>query len=441
MLKNISGFPEFLPREQIAFNQMIAMIKKKFESYGFAPLETPAVERTATLLAKGNDTEIYGIHRLADTTGAEKKELALRFDLTVPLARYVAQHYSQLTFPYRRYHIAPVWRGERPQAGRYRQFYQCDIDIIGDGVLSLFHDAEALSLIYQVFTAMGLDQFVIHINHTGMLTGLIQSFGISGHNIAVVMRIIDKADKMTPDSLERELYTHGGLNHQHIHILLDLISRKMSDQQAWLNYLAGLCTENIFHQSLAELQAVLKHAKSFGIPDECLQVTPALARGLNYYTGTVAEVRLLNYPALGSVCGGGRYDNLAGVFSSKQLPGVGFSIGISRLLPLLMQMGLIKTDAETPAQVLVTTQNPDFMSEYINCAQLLRQQGINTELYLADKPLGAQMKYASKKGIDFAIIASSPEFQAKKVILRHMKTGEQSTIALAEAMRMIQQGS
>ncbi|CAL7963586.1 Histidine--tRNA ligase [Alphaproteobacteria bacterium] len=435
MLNNISGFPEFLPRDQIAFNRTVEIIRRQFELYGFTPLDTPVVERISTLLAKGNDSEIYGIHRLADVDGAEKKDLALRFDLTVPLARYVAQHYGNLTFPYRRYHIAPVWRGERPQAGRYRQFYQCDIDIIGDGALSLIHDAEVLSVIYNVFRAIGLTRFIIKINNRYILTGLIKAFGISEGNISPIMRTIDKAEKITSDILQSELISQG-LSMSDAGVIVDITSRQMSNAE-WIRYLKALCTNEEFVTGISELQEVLHNTQAFGIPNSFLQIAPALARGLNYYTGTVSETRLLDYLELGSVCGGGRYANLAGTFSSKQLPGVGFSIGISRLIPKLIEAGIIKAEAETPARVLITTQNPDFMLQYIQMAKILRDSDINTELYLARKSLGAQMKYANKKGVDFAIIADKAEFDAGQIILRYMASGAQSTATIEDAINII----
>jgi histidyl-tRNA synthetase len=431
MLNNISGFPEFLPRDQIAFNKIVDSIKQQFELCGFIPLDTPAVEKAATLLAKGNDNEIYGLYRLTGEEGTNKKDLALRFDLTIPLARYVAQNYASLTFPYKRYHIAPVWRGERPQAGRYRQLYQADIDIIGDTELPLIYDAEVLAIIYNIFFTIGVANFSIKINNRYILTGLIKSFGISTDNdIAAVMRSIDKVEKISQEKLVADLLSQN-LHKDHVMLLLELLNQKMSNSD-WLAYLKNLCDEPEFLLGVNELTEVLNYARDFGVDDNYIQIDPSLARGLNYYTGTVFETKLLDHPELGSVCGGGRYANLAGNFTNKKLPGVGLSIGISRLIPKLIETGVIKTARESTATVLVTTQNKHFMPQYIQIAQTLRKAKINTEIYLSDKPLGAQMKYASKKGFYFAIIADTPEFNTKNVIVRDMLKGEQTLISIEE---------
>lgn len=435
MLTNISGFPELLPNEQIAFNRVVEKIKAQFELNGFIPLDTPAVERVQTLLAKGNDNEIYGLHRLAEGGGAKEKDIALRFDLTVPLARYVAQRYGQLTFPYRRYHIAPVWRGERPQAGRYRQFYQCDIDIVGNGELPLVYDAEALSVIYSVFKAIGLERFIVKINNRFLLTGLIKSFGVSEDSVSDVMRTIDKADKISKDALKNELNNHG-ISFDNIEILCDLIQKRMSNKE-WIGYLTSICSDPEFFAGLKELKEVVKLLQNFGVSDQYIQIEPTLARGLNYYTGTVSEVTLLDYPELGSVCGGGRYDDLASSFSNKKLPAVGFSIGISRLIPKLIESGIINANQETPAIVLVTVQDAKFMPNYIEIANNLRKNNINTELYLAQKSLGVQMKYASKKGFRFAVIANEAELESQKIILRSLSDGKQDLMSIDKAVEVI----
>ncbi len=425
MSSNISGFPEFLPNEQIAFNKVVDIIKNKFELYGFAPIDTPSVEKISTLLSKGNDHEIYGIYRLAGDADNSKKELALRFDLTVPLARYMAQHYAHIIFPYRRYHIAPVWRGERPQAGRHRQFYQCDIDIIGDGELSALHDAEIIAVICDIFTSIGLDNFVVKVNNRNILVNLIQSFGISGDdNIANIIRIIDKAQKITQDVMKNELLALG-LKNANISIIMDLITQTRTNAE-WIGYLRTLSDLPEYHAAIDELLHTLELVKNFNVDDKYVRIDPSLARGLNYYTGTIYETILLDYPSLGTVCAGGRYGNLASQFTKKQLPGVGASIGISRLVPKLIESGFIKTDVHSPANVLVTTQNINFMPRYIEIARLLRLNNINTELYLQNKPLAAQMKYASKKAFQFVIIADAQEFESNQVIIRNMQNGDQT---------------
>lgn len=438
MLSHISGFPEFLPHEQLAFNRTVEIIRNKFELYGFSPIDTPAVEKTSTLLAKGSDHEIYGLYRLSGDESTNKKDLALRFDLTVPLARYVAQHHGRLTFPYRRYHIAPVWRGERPQAGRYRQFYQCDIDIIDEGELNLIHDGEVLTIMYEIFNSIGLQRFIIKINNRSILTSLIKNFCVDEDNVANVLRLIDKAEKMSKDQWKAELSAQG-LKSNDIPFLMNLLSMSMSmSNKEWLTYLKTLSRSSEFITGIEELTQVLENAYRFGVPDEYIQIDPSLARGLSYYTGTVYETKLLDYPELGSVCGGGRYGNLTQSFINKKFPGVGISIGISRLIPKLIEMGLVKTDSQTPASILVTTQNRNLMTYYMDIAQRLRKAQIKTELYLPEKPLGTQMKYASKKGFKFVIIADEAERQTHHVIVRNLESGEQITATMGNLLKTLE---
>ncbi|MBS0236431.1 MAG: histidine--tRNA ligase [Proteobacteria bacterium] len=434
MISNISGFPEFLPPQQIAFDRVIRVIKHKFEQYGFIPLDTAAVERSETLLSKGNDNEIYGLVRIAEGASA-KCELGLRFDLTVPLARYVAQNYGQLVFPYRRYHIAPVWRGERPQAGRYRQFYQCDIDIIGDGELALLHDAEILAIICDVFNSIGVPKFTIKINSRKLLSGLIQSLGIDKDGVAQVMRIIDKAEKISSEQFAAELAATG-VNEAGIKLINSLIQQKYNNQE-WISYLRALSDNTEFQQGIDEIAQILDAALSFGADNHKIVIDPTLARGLAYYTGIVYETKLDECPELGSVCGGGRYANLAGSFTNKELPGVGISIGISRLIPKMLEMGLLQGGSWAIAQVLVTTQDHTRMTDYAAIAKELRDAGIATELYLQQKALGAQMKYASKKGFAMAIIADSQELDAGCVNLRMLHNSEQKKIKRTDLVQTV----
>ncbi len=436
MQSSISGFPEFLPKEQLSFNRVMEIIRNKFELYGFIPLDTPAVEKVSTLLTKGNDNEIYGLYRLAEEGG--KKDLGLRFDLTVPLARYVAQHYGQLTFPYRRYHIAPVWRGERPQAGRYRQFYQCDIDIIGDGELSLIYDAELLVIICDIFHAIGLmDKFTVKINNRKLLSGLIKSFGISEDKVPEAMRIIDKIEKIDARQFSAEL-AGLGISSKDINLLQSLATYKKSNEE-WLAYLKTLTVHEEFQEGVTELEQVLLHASMLGATLKYICIDPSLARGLSYYTGTVYETKLNEFPELGSVCGGGRYANLAENFTNKVLPGVGISIGISRLIPKMLEMKWLEAKSATTAPVLVTTQNPAYMPQYIQLATMLRQEGINTEMYMQSRSLSAQMKYANKKGFKIAIIADEEELNAGKIGIRDLDSGQQILVAISELTQVIKE--
>ncbi|CAK8162397.1 Histidine--tRNA ligase [Candidatus Xenohaliotis californiensis] len=439
MLSNISGFPELLPNKQIVFDYIVKIIKQQFELYGFTPLDTPAVERRSTLLSKGNDNEIYGIHRIAETQGSKDKDLALRFDLTVPLARYVAQHYGKLIFPYKRYHIAPVWRGERPQSGRYRQFYQCDIDIIGNIELPLIYDVEVLSIAHNIFHAIGIKNFVTKINNRKILTGLIKTLCTDEEMLLPIMRTIDKVEKITKNELYVELLSHG-LNEQSIKTLEDFITQKKENKE-WIKYLKNMqYNQKEFKDGVLELEILIKDLEKFLTSAEInkhIQIDPTIARGLNYYTGTIYETKLTDYPELGSICGGGRYKNLVTNFIDRQLPGVGLSIGISRLIPKLIEANIITAETETTASTLVTTQDQNFILNYIEISQTLRNHDINTETYFAQKQLSSQLKYAGKKGFKFVIIANKDELKNKHVIVRSLKTGEQHSLSIAEVINFI----
>jgi len=435
MLHNISGFPELLPPSQIAFNKIIAIIQNTFELYGFTPMETPAVEKTSTLLSKGNDHEIYGVYRLAEQNSLSKKDLGLRFDLTVPLARYVAQNHGELIFPYKRYHIGPVWRGERPQAGRYRQFVQCDIDIIGENDLSNYHDAEILAIICNIFKTIGNFKFTIKINDRRILVELLNSFGIGAPIIPEAIKIIDKFAKISLEQFNSELIELG-LKPSDIAILQTLNNDQFSNEN-WLEYLKTLSPAEDFHLAISDLSATLKTAISFGALNENIKISPSLARGLNYYTGIVYETILDDFPELGSVCGGGRYANLTQQFSKKKLPGIGISIGASRLIGKLIEEGLIDISKWTNAKVLVTTQNKDLIATYSNIAATLRKNNIATEIYLDNKSLSSQMKYAAKKGFKFAIIADHTEINNEEVIIRILEKSEQIKIKLTDLVSFI----
>ena len=435
MLNNISGFPELLPSSQIAFNKVISIIQNKFELYGFSPLDTPAVEKTSTLLAKGNDHEIYGVYRLAEQSLNSKKDLGLRFDLTVPLARFVAQNYGQLIFPYKRYHIGPVWRGERPQSGRYRQFIQCDIDIIGDNDLSNYYDGEILAIISNIFKAIGDFKFTIKINDRRILVELLKSFALNEAIIPDAIKVIDKFAKISLEQFKSELIDLG-LKDGDVAILQTLNNDSFTNEN-WLEYLQTLSDASEFHLAVSDLAATLKTAKSFGATMENIQISPNLARGLNYYTGIVYETILNDFPELGSVCGGGRYANLTQEFSKKKLPGIGISIGASRLIGKLLEEGLIDASKWTNAKILVTMQNPALISHYSNMARMLRNNNIATEIFLDDKSLGFQMKYAAKKGFAYAIIADEPEVLNNEVIIRILEKSEQVTVKLDELVNFI----
>lgn len=419
----ISGFPEFLPAEQIAFNRVIDTIRRNYELTGAVPIETPAVERTSTLLAKGgNEKEIYGLRRL-NADDSEAKDLALHFDLTVPLARYVAQHQGKLIFPFRRYQIQPVWRGERAQSGRYRQFYQCDIDVIGENELSLLNDAEMPYVIYQIFRELNIGKFLIRINNRKVLKGFLASFGLDEKIIKRAIHIIDSIEKVDEKKTKEDLIGLG-VSAIQSNELLDFFTMTGSTDEI-LSFLNKKPINETYQEGVQELKQVVDAIRNLGIPDEYFTVDLKIARGLDYYTGTVYETKLINHPEIGSICSGGRYDELTGLFTEKKYPGVGISIGLTRLLPLLLDAGVIPVPPPTVAPVLVTVLQPEHINKYLNIAATLRASGINTEIFLENKKLNAQMKYANKKGFKLVIVAGDDEFNRSIVMVKNMQTGEQ----------------
>jgi histidyl-tRNA synthetase len=428
MKSNISGFPEFLPNEQIAFSKVVEMIREKFESHGFVPMDTPAVERVDTLLAKGNDHEIYGLYRLAD--GVAKKDLGLRFDLTVPLARYVSSYSGQLIFPYKRYHIAPVWRGERPQHGRYRQFYQCDVDVIGDGVLSVAHDAEILLLMTEALRSINTPAFHTKINNRKILSGFFKTV-LDEKMLPEATRLTDKIDKISQNEFDDSLLLLGVSPENLCKIKEFLGGKDNLDNAELLKWLKTLNFNEEFCTGVAELEEILGILVKFEELTDSLRISLRLARGLTYYTGNIFETVMNDFPDAGSIAGGGRYNNLVGMLSDKKFPGVGATIGISRLVPKLLENGLLSADKLSTARILVTVQQRDRIGDYVKIAARLRRIGLKTEIYLQDKNLGTQLSYASKKGIKFALIANLDELLENRAIIRNLETGDQSSISIS----------
>ncbi|MBO6055919.1 MAG: histidine--tRNA ligase [Alphaproteobacteria bacterium] len=426
MKANISGFPEFLPNEQIVFNRVMQSIKDHFELYGFVPMETAAVEKVDVLLAKGNDNEIYGLYRLADKNS--KKDLGLRFDLTVPLARYVTQNAGELIFPFKRYQIAPVWRGERPQYGRYRQFYQCDVDIIGDGTLSIDHDAEIISLVTWALSTLKVPDFHTKINNRKILTGFFSKL-VGQNKLIDAIRLVDKSEKISPEEFESGMIEllNNEKDFSKIKTFLDADQR--GSMEEILNWLQSLSLGEEFAQGVEELSTVVQILRRLGLSNERLKISTRLARGLTYYTGTIFETVFDDIKDTGSVAGGGRYDDLSTTLgNSKKYPGVGATIGISRLVPKLIELGLISTDKKSTADLLITVQDRSLVPYYMKLANKFRALGIKTETYLQDKPLGAQLTYANKKGINIVLIANEVEILDSKAIIRNLKTREQKII-------------
>ena len=419
--KTLPGFMELLPNEQILFNQIKAKIENVYNKYGFLPIDTPIIESAEVLLAKaGGETEkqIYRFNK-------GEADLALRFDLTVPLAKYVAKNYGNLSFPFRRYQIGKVYRGEKAQKGRYREFYQCDVDIIGDGTLSILNDAELPSIIYNIFKDLGFEDFTICINNRKILNGLFESLNLTQKSTEI-LRIIDKIDKIGKEKVIIELQKLE-LQENAINTIINFIQITGTTQEI-ITKLKELKIENeTFKIGLEELESVAKYVLAFGVPQSNFKIDLTIARGLDYYTGTVYETFLNNYREIGSVCSGGRYENLAEYYTDKKLPGVGVSIGLTRLFYKLNELELKKKKKKSISDVLIIDMETQDTT-YLKLANELRAQGINTEVFLNNKKLKAKFKYADKLQIPYVIIIGEDELQANKVKVKNMQTGEEKLV-------------
>ncbi len=424
----ISGFIEFLPEQQLVLQEFICRIREAYELHGFSPIETPAVERVDVLTSKGGESaerEIYAISRLlgqqdgADVTDAN---LALHFDLTVPLARYVASYASQLSFPFRRYQIQKVWRGERAQAGRFREFYQCDIDIIGREQLSLLADAEMPAVIYDVFRSLTIGDFIIRISNRKILRGLLRHYGVDGDTSAASVRVIDKLDRHQQSDWKDVLIAQTTLSPEVVEHLTEFFFSADCSTAETLQWLSAheAKADGDFALGVEELGAVVKAVGELGVPETHFTIDLRLARGLDYYTGTVFETLLIGYESIGSICSGGRYDDLASFFIDEKLPGVGISIGLTRLMAQLLDKNIVKPRASTPAKVLVTSLDKKHLPEYLNIAKVLRSANISTEVFTEKARLGKQLKYAVRKGIPLVIIAGDQELSEGKVQLKYL---------------------
>ena len=425
----LDGFMELLPAEQILFDKMLGMIRQTYELFGFIPLDTALIEKVEVLLAKSGGETAKQIYYL------QKDDQALRVDLTISLARYVASHYAELAFPFRRYQIGKVYRGERPQKGRYREFYQCDIDIIGDGQLSLMNDAEIPSVIYAVFKKLGLGPFTIKINNRKVLNGFFNSLGIAGSRQAEVLRIVDKLEKIGQEAAEEELAKLDVPAEDIFKIFAFIgIAGKNQEIVGQLKKM-GIDNDN-FVEGVKELEETAEAVLRFGTPESSLAIDLKIARGLDYYTGTVYETVLNEYPELGSICSGGRYDNLADCYTAKNLPGVGISIGFTRLFSKLLEKGIIKPENSTPAQVLVIPLDGQ-MDKAIEASAKLRANGISAAVYLEQAKTAKAFKYANRLGVPFTMIIGENEAREGKVSLKDMASGEQILVLLEEAIDKI----
>jgi histidine--tRNA ligase len=421
-----SGFPEYLPAEQIEFNRLVNIVRRVYEEYGFSPIDTPDLELSEVLLTKsGGETE-QQIYRFIKGSN----DLTMRFDLTVPLARYVAQHESELIFPFRRYHIGKVHRGERAQAGRFREFYQCDIDVIGSNSVAV--DAEMPIVINKIFEQFDIGEFTVHINNRKILNGFFESLGLS--NISKdVLRIVDKIDKISANSFTEEL-EQLGLSADQITRLREFININGS-KDVILNKLEKIsldCKSDQFKQGVKEIGLVVKTIRDFGLSDSRFMIDLRIARGLDYYTGTVYETTLNNHPEIGSICSGGRYDNLANHYTKKYLPGVGVSIGLSRLFYKLCEIGAIELTRFSSAEVVVMPIGSGQITASVKIAERLRSTGINTMLYTEENNMRKKLKYADKMGFEWVVLIGEDELLTEEVMLKNMLTGESIKIKSVE---------
>ena len=427
--KTLPGFMELLPNEQILFNKMKETIQKTYEKYGFLPLDTPIIEDANVLLAKaGGETEkqIYRFQK-------GENDLALRFDLTVPLAKYVTEYYDKLSFPFKRYQIGKVYRGEKPQRGRYREFYQCDVDIIGDGKLSIINDAEIPSIIYNTFKNLGFDEFTICINNRKILNGLFSNLKLENES-AEILRIIDKIDKIGADAVKNELLKN--IEKEKVEVIMNFIAIDGSNDEKIKSLENMNIEDETFQEGLNDLKELIKFIKIFGVPEENFKIDLTIARGLDYYTGTVYETFLDKYRNLGSICSGGRYDNLAEYYTDRKMPGVGISIGLSRLFFQLIDNNIISAENESISDVLIIsmTDNYDMCAEV---ATKLRDSGLNVQINIEEQKIGKKFKYADNINVKYVIIIGEDEIKNNVVTLKDMETGEQQTLKLEDALEII----
>ena len=430
--RTLSGFMELLPGQQQKMERMMQVLRESYSLYGFTPLDTPIIESAEVLLAKGGGETEKQIYRF--TKG--DSDLALRFDLTVPLAKYVAGHYAELAFPFRRYQIGKVYRGERAQRGRFREFYQADIDVIGDGKLDILNEAEIPAIICNTFTKLGITRFKIRVNNRKLLNGFYAMNGMS-EKAGEIMRTVDKLDKIGAEKVRQ--------------LLIDEVKMLPCKAENVLDFMA-ICGTNAeviealgrykgmdptFDEGLEELIAVTKYLRDFGVPEENFAVDLTIARGLDYYTGTVYETVMTDHPEIGSVCSGGRYDNLAEYYTDKQLPGVGISIGLTRLFYVLNEQGLLSDELITaPCDALVLPMTED-MGFAVSAATALRNAGIRTQLYGEKKKFKAKMSYADKIAVPFAVLIGEDEVREGVLSVKNMATGEQVKLSPADAAKHI----
>ena len=420
----LPGFMELLPKDQILFNEMKDIIRKNFEKHGFLPIDTPVIEKSEVLLAKGGGETEKQIYRFSkgDT------DMSLRFDLTVPLARYTVEHMNDLSFPFKRYQIGKVYRGEKAQKGRFREFYQCDIDTIGMGELSLVNDAEFPVVIFHTFKDLGFTDFTIHLNNRKILKGFFSSLGIE--DSMNVLRTVDKLDKIGEESVLEEL-GENGIGRDSGEKILEFIKIKGSVDEIFEQLRELKIEDEIFQEGLDELTQVVGYMRDFGIDEDCFDIDLKIARGLDYYTGTVYETTLDNYPKIGSVCSGGRYEDLASYYTDKTLPGVGISIGLSRLFYQLNEAKIISSEEKSLVDLLIIPMD-DCIHDGIKLLSELREKGVRVSVYTEFAKLKKKFKYADQTKVDYVIVLGEEEIKTRKYSLKDMKTGDQEEVTFDE---------
>ena len=430
--RTLSGFMELLPGDQLKMERMKDVLRESFASYGFTPLDTPVIESAEVLLAKGGGETEKQIYRF--TKG--DSDLALRFDLTVPLAKYVAAHYAELSFPFRRYQIGKVYRGERAQRGRFREFYQADIDVIGDGRLDILSEAEIPAVIYDTFRRLGVRRFQIRVNNRKLLSGFYAMNGMS-EKAGEIMRTVDKMDKIGPEKVRQALINDVKMLPCKAENVMDFMAVKGTNDEviAALERYRGM--DATFDEGLDELKTVVKYLADFGVPEENFAVDLTIARGLDYYTGTVYETLMLDHPEIGSVCSGGRYDNLAEYYTDRKLPGVGISIGLTRFFYILSEQGLLSGEGGAAACDALVLPMTEELGSAIAAAAELRRAGLRVQLYTEKKKFKAKMSYADKIGVPYIVLLGEDEIAEGVLSVKDMRSGEQQKLPAAEAAALI----
>ena len=433
--RTLSGFMELLPADQMKMERIMEVLRQTYSEYGFTPLDTPVIEASEVLLAKGGGETEKQVYRFQKGDS----DLALRFDLTVPLAKYVALHTNDLAFPFKRYQIGKVYRGERAQRGRFREFYQADIDVIGDGKLDIMNEAEIPAIIYKTFTRLGLKNFKIRVNNRKVLNGFFRMNGMQ-NRATEIMHTIDKLDKIGPEKVREILMDEVGMFSQKADTVLSFTAIRGTSAEVFerLSMFKGM--DEMFDEGVSELETVAKYLSDFGVPEENFDIDLTIARGLDYYTGTVYETMITNHPEIGSVCSGGRYDQLAEYYTNKVLPGVGISIGLTRLFYVLNEQKMLSDNIVTsPCDVLIIPMTED-LSYAISSATLLRDNGIRVQLYTEQKKFKAKMNYANKIGVPYVILLGEDEINESVLSVKNMNSGEQTKMEKEAAAAFIKAG-